>query len=126
MVPWSRLQIPMKLDRRSDHAVTHLRVDVKHRRVGVIVSRSHSLAAKLDRLRHRLVFQSACDAAAAHRSRGSGERRPWESANRWGLEDGESDDRRSLARATEAIFADGAVVERRMHALGETLPWYGH
>src|SRR5260370_19798647 len=126
MVPRARLQVPMKLDRRSDHAIAHLRVDVKHRRVGVIVGRSHSFAAELDRLRHRLVFQSASDAAASHRCRGCGERRPWESANRWVLEEGESDDRRSLARATEAIFADGAVVERRMHALGETLPWYGH
>src|SRR5216683_6283454 len=126
MVPRSRLQIPMKLDRWSDHAIAHLRVDVKHRRVGVIVGRSHSLAAELDRLRHRLVFQSARDAAASHRSRGCGERRPGESANRWVLEEGESDDRSALARDPEAIFADAWVVERRMHPLVERLLRYGH
>src|SRR5258707_9992121 len=126
MVPWSRLQIPMKLDRRSDHAIAHLRVDVKHRRVGVIVGRSHSLAAKLYRLRNRLIFQSGRDAAASHCSRGCGESGRRESSNRGKLEEGESDDRLTLARDPEAIFADARVVERRMHPLVERLPWYRH
>src|ERR1700730_10739395 len=116
----------MELDQRRDHAIAHLFVDVEHRRVGAIVGSSYALVPKLDRLGERLIFQGARNTAAPYLLACCGEPCPGEPANRWKLQEGETDDGVSFACDPETILAHRGVVERGLHPLVERLPWDRH
>ena len=99
---------------------------MKDRRVGAVVGSSHSRVPQLDRLRQRFVLQRARDSAAPYLPARCGEPCPGQAANRWKLQEGETDEGLSFACDPETILANGGVIERGLHPLVERLPRNRH
>src|SRR5438105_10923238 len=102
----NRLRRAHELDHLRTQAVTHRLVDVEDRRVLAVVVGADLVDAQDDRLHHGLALERARDAASSSCACHTRPVRRHHAALRWIVQEGDAEDRITLARDPHAVLVN--------------------